>query len=553
MFFLQALKKPFSRLRESELLRLRHLPQELAREGEERQATAQAACEQGWLLDSLVEGEAPGDRAELLGLGSSAGGGGDGDGAALRAAKAAAAEACAAAAEEGDDAAACVPLLVGNPDSDSLDADSVPCVPAATARQLSTPAAVRFFMQEYRSSRQAQREQAERGALRTATANRMAAEATAAAAALRRLESEVLGSGAGDDAQGGSLDYGGCAIDWESDGRGSSFSSFTASAGGGGSSTAATTAVATTNGSSYGVDAWGRSDAMAAITGYAEEPAQLEPAAPLPPPRPRPSELSGHFIVCGAEESFCSFVDHLRKCGPADTPIVVLHPSRPDVVCEDGDRLVGGGGGGQDGRPAPRGPIYHVEGSASDAASLRQAGASTARALIYLAKAGGAGGRALRASSVATRPAGHALALPSTGAAPPMLLYASRADFACERAGTRPATLQPIFCQRRTAHETKAISPCLAPGGAARPVRSAQSIGGSVEQERSTREAVLADAQALLAVYGEAPGAARFGHARWTARGGSGRAARRGGLIVARRSPVHAFQSATASGGDVWV
>lgn len=38
--------------------------------------------------------------------------------------------------------------------------------------------------------------------------------------------------------------------------------------------------------------------------------------------------------------------------------------------------------------------------------------------------------------------------------------------------------------------------PCLA----ARPVRSAQATGGAVEKERSTREAVLADAQALLAV-----------------------------------------------------
>jgi hypothetical protein len=33
-------------------------------------------------------------------------------------------------------------------------------------------------------------------------------------------------------------------------------------------------------------------------------------------------------------------------------------------------------------------------------------------------------------------------------------------------------------------------------------VRSAQATGGAVEKERSTREAVLADAQAMLAVYG---------------------------------------------------
>ncbi|KAL4448241.1 hypothetical protein ABPG75_005460 [Micractinium tetrahymenae] len=397
----KALKKPFSRLRESELMRLRYLPQELAREGEERQAAAQAACEEGWLLDSFVEGEAGGDRAELLGIGSSGGGGGGGGGdanAALEAARAAAAAACAAEAEgvkgRDDDAATCVPLLVGNPDSDSLDADSVPCVPAATARRLTTPAAVKFFMQEYKANRQAQREQAERGALRADTADRMAAEATAAAAAARRLAGEGRAGGgvasSRADGRGGeaqtSVDYGGCAIDWESDGWGSSLNSFTAGAGAGSS------ANGSSNGSGNGAGGG-------------------------------PTQLSGHFIVCGAEESFCSFVDHLRKCGPADTPIVVLHPTRPDVVCDDGARLVGYGAGGPGGRAGPRGPIHYVEGSASEAASLRQAGASTARALIYLAKA-------------------------------------------------------------------------------ARPVRSAQSIGGTVEQERSTREAVLADAQALLAVYG---------------------------------------------------
>jgi hypothetical protein len=242
----------------------------------------------------------------------------------------------------------CVPLLVGNPDSESLDADSVPCVPAELASRLTTPAAVKAFVQEFQQNKQAQREQLELGSLKLSTAQAMAAEATAtvaaaaaAAAAAGAGAATTSGSGFGSSAvpapAGSSIDYGGCAVDWNSEGS-RSMSGFTASS-------------------------------SVAAGGSGATP---------------PLQLSGHFIICGAEESFCTFVEHLRKCGPSETPIVVLHPTRPDVLCEDGSRL---------GACSSRGPIHFVEGSASEAASLRQAGASTARALIYLARAGGFMGR----------------------------------------------------------------------------------------------------------------------------------------------------------------
>ena len=44
------------------------------------------------------------------------------------------------------------------------------------------------------------------------------------------------------------------------------------------------------------------------------------------------SGLSSHIIICGATESFVSFVQQLRKCDPISTPIVVLHPELPKAV-----------------------------------------------------------------------------------------------------------------------------------------------------------------------------------------------------------------------------
>lgn len=118
----------------------------------------------------------------------------------------------------------------------------------------------------------------------------------------------------------------------------------------------------------------------------------------------------GHFILCGSEESLLPFLRYLRQCSPPCVPVVLLHPHRPAGLEQAALEL---------------GPLEYVQGSSSDAAALRAAGASSARALVYLASS-------------------------------------------------------------------------------ARPVdaKSAQATGGGSAEQRSQREAVLADAEALLAVYG---------------------------------------------------
>lgn len=103
---------------------------------------------------------------------------------------------------------------------------------------------------------QAQQEQEERGSITRATAEAMAAEATAAVAA------QVAAGGSTTGAswrRGGSIDYGGCEIDWEAD-----------------------------------MDSNSRRPNFTAVPGNAAVAAEGRgPASPLP--------LAGHFIVCGAE------------------------------------------------------------------------------------------------------------------------------------------------------------------------------------------------------------------------------------------------------------
>lgn len=71
------------------------------------------------------------------------------------------------------------------------------------------------------------------------------------------------------------------------------------------------------------------------------------PTVPPPPPPSHtpthPPTPPGHFIVCGNEESFCTFVGYLRQCcGPSlPVPVVILHPHRPESLCGPGSASLG--------------------------------------------------------------------------------------------------------------------------------------------------------------------------------------------------------------------
>jgi hypothetical protein len=211
----RALRQPFTRLRGGEADRLKHLAEDLAQGAAEGAAGAsqrQQGRGQGWLLET----------ADASDGGSPAAAAGQGDGW--------------AADVDGEGLAAeplpaCVPLLVGNPDSDSLDADSVPCVPPELASRLTTPAAVQAFVQQYQISAAARREHQERGSIAPATAEALAAEATAAAAiAAARAAAGSNGRG-GRGALAGqrtssTVDYGACSIDWSAE-QGAGAGSFT--------------------------------------------------------------------------------------------------------------------------------------------------------------------------------------------------------------------------------------------------------------------------------------------------------------------------------------
>ncbi|KAK9808990.1 hypothetical protein WJX72_007481 [[Myrmecia] bisecta] len=81
-------------------------------------------------------------------------------------------------------------------------------------------------------------------------------------------------------------------------------------------------------------------------------------------------ELSKHVIVCGAEESFLNFVEQLRRSDPMQSPVVILHPTRPMRAWPQLQAL---------------GPVFFVRGDPSDSASLRAARASAASSLVFLA------------------------------------------------------------------------------------------------------------------------------------------------------------------------
>lgn len=80
----------------------------------------------------------------------------------------------------------------------------------------------------------------------------------------------------------------------------------------------------------------------------------------------------------------CTSAPAAHGCAATPCP----RPAAPQNLCDDDDDPEGAADVWGMPDVEGRGPIYFVEGSASEAASLRQAGASTARALIYLARAG---------------------------------------------------------------------------------------------------------------------------------------------------------------------
>lgn len=122
-----------------------------------------------------------------------------------------------------------------------------------------------------------------------------------------------------------------------------------------------------------------------------------------------PVMYEGHFILCGHSESFLPFMKYLRAAEPSTlAKIIILAEEKPEDFSIAEERF---------------GPVHFVMGSPTHAPSLRQAGAQTARALIFLTKG-------------------------------------------------------------------------------SRDVSTAQGTGSAVEVVRNTREAVLADASALLACYG---------------------------------------------------
>ncbi len=97
-------------------------------------------------------------------------------------------------------------------------------------------------------------------------------------------------------------------------------------------------------------------------------------------------------LVCHAAPAACCAALSLGHtsgiCPTACAPSVLPSPT-PQGLCDDDDSPARTADVWELPDAEGKGPVYFVEGSASEAASLRQAGASTARALIYLARAGG--------------------------------------------------------------------------------------------------------------------------------------------------------------------
>ena len=281
----------------------------------------------------------------------------------------------------------CVPVVWGNFESDSVDPDSVPCVPSRVAEGLRSERDVKAFIQTYQKDPEAQREQANRGKLDETRARKMAKAAGVG------QEEGTSASNAAAAAASGMLSSKN-VVDSNASGSGTTTRDGTAAAGTTKDATAAESRTPQ-QARTTKQDSSTRDNASKTSKNSSKSSSQGRPP------------FSDHFILCGHGGSVVPFMRFLRTAEPSTAAtIVVLAPTPPPDFVQARSKY---------------GPVVFVPGSPAEASSLRAAGAATAKALVYLARG-------------------------------------------------------------------------------SRPVKTAQATGAAVE--RSTREAVLADANALLACYG---------------------------------------------------
>lgn len=219
----------------------------------------------------------------------------------------------------------CVPVVWGNFESDSVDPDSVPCVPSRVAEGLRSEQDVKAFMETYEKDPEAQKEQAIRGKIDEKRAREMAK------AARRTQNKDNLDiAAAGGNASAGSFTRAAAAAAPSSDPE-----------------------LASTRGPRI---------PEKEITNK-ENPVKKSSSG---------SPFSDHFILCGHGGSVVPFMQYLRTAEPSTAaPIVVLAPTPPQDFVEARSRF---------------GPVVFVPGSPAEASSLRAAGAATAKALVFLAR-----------------------------------------------------------------------------------------------------------------------------------------------------------------------
>jgi len=172
------------------------------------------------------------------------------------------------ATHQSNDDDACVPIVWGNVESDSMDFDKLPCVPSEVASELKNEKHVEAFINEYERNEEAKLEQEEYGELEEATARGVA---------------EGAGIYTGDMKSGRTTSPPGI--------------------------------------SSNGANSSARvlSETLTPTTSTSTTASQSSP-----------SQFKNHFILCGHSDSVVPFMKHLVTAEPSRaSPIVVLAPTPP--------------------------------------------------------------------------------------------------------------------------------------------------------------------------------------------------------------------------------